>query len=69
MMKAEVTAENRPACNQVGTRAWYERKRGTHEDQSGVQILIVFLHELPIVLVCLLAVVLKEPSPMIYLKR
>ena len=36
MMNAEVTAENRPAYNEVGTRAWCERKRGTHEDQSGI---------------------------------
>ena len=39
----------------------------THEDQSCIQVLIVLLHELPIVFLRLLAVTLKEPSPVIFL--
>ena len=39
----------------------------THEDQSGVQILIVLLHELSIVLLSLLAVIIIELTPKILL--
>ena len=39
----------------------------THEYESGVQILVVLLHELFVVLLSLLAVVFEEPSPVILL--
>ena len=39
--------------------------RTAHEDKSRVQILVVFLHELLVVLLGLLAVVLEEPGPVI----
>ena len=56
MMKAEVTAENKPACG-PNERVWIRRTYGTHEDEGGVKILLILLHELLIVLVSLLAVV------------
>jgi hypothetical protein len=42
---------------------------GTHEDQGGVQILVILLHESPIVLLGLLAVVFIESSPVILLSE
>ena len=66
MMNAEATAENRPAfypCQRVSTKAI----RRTHEDKGCVQILVVLLHEFPVVLLGLLTIVLKEPSPVISL--
>jgi len=39
----------------------------THEDQGCVQVFIVLLHELLIVLLCLPAVGLKEPSLVIFI--
>ena len=39
----------------------------THEDQGGVQILVILLHELLVIFFRLLAVGLKEPSPVILL--
>ena len=38
--------------------------RITHEDKSGIEILVILLHELLVVFLSLLAVVLKEPGPM-----
>ena len=66
MMNAEVTAENRPAYHphqlaSTGT------PRETHKYQSCIQILIMLLHEILIILLSLLAVVLKELSPMVLL--
>jgi len=54
-MKADVTAENRPAystreanqCHDRGTDA----ETSTHEDQGGIQILIVLLHKVTVILV------------------
>ena len=65
MMNAEVTAENRPACDQVSTgiSKWHTK---THKNQSCVQVFIMLLHELPVILLCLLAVVLKKPSSVIF---
>ena len=40
----------------------------THEYQGGVQILVVFLHELLVVSISLFAVALKEPSSVILLR-
>ena len=66
MMNAEVTAENRPACRpRQHTSA--RNPCETHEYESGVQILVVLLHEFLIILLSLLAVVLEEPSPVILL--
>jgi hypothetical protein len=44
-----------------------EASHETHEDQGGVQILVVLLHEFPIVLLGLLAVVFVESSPVVLL--
>ena len=41
--------------------------RTTHEDESGVEILIILLHEFLVVLLGLLAVVFEEPGPVISL--
>ena len=67
MMNAEVTAENRPACH-PRQHASARTRCETHEYQSGVQILVVLLHELLVVLLSLLAVVFEEPSPVILLR-
>ena len=64
-MKAEVTAENKPACG-PNERVWIRRTYGTHEDEGGVKILLILLHELLIVLVSLLAVVPIEFRPRIF---
>ena len=55
-MKAEVTAENRPAygpSEHVRTWGIYE----THENEGGIEILLILLHELLVILLGLLAVV------------
>jgi hypothetical protein len=52
MTKAELTAENRPAWK----RSQHCSGKGnaeTHENQGGIEILIMFLHEFGIVLRCL----------------
>ena len=41
----------------------------THEDQSRVQVLVVFLYEFLIILLRLLAVVFVESSPMVLVGR
>ena len=41
----------------------------THEDESGIQILIVLLHELFIVILSLLAINLIELTPRVLLSR
>ena len=54
MTKAELTAENRPAWECVSTL--YDTvmsKAKTHEDQGGVEILVVLLHVLGVVFHCL----------------
>ena len=64
MMNAEVTAENRPACHRrqhTSARTVCE----THEDQGGVQILVVLLHKILVVLLGLLGIVLEESTPVI----
>jgi hypothetical protein len=50
-MKAEATAENRPACTGINAVADVNRQRSTHEDQGGVQVLIVLLHKVAVVLI------------------
>ena len=52
-MKADVTAENRPACppeKQMSTATDVNAKN-THEDQRGIQIFTVFLHKVTVVVV------------------
>ena len=67
-MKAEVTAENRPACDASDhVRTW--RIHGTHEDEGGVQVFVILLHELLVVLLSLLAVVLVESKPILLTGR
>ena len=64
-MKAEVTAENRPAygpSEHVRTWGIYE----THENEGGIEILLILLHELLVVLLSLLAVVPIEFRPRIF---
>jgi len=51
MTKAELTAENRPACECGSTFYGDRRKAETHEDQGGVEILVVLLHILGVVLI------------------
>ena len=66
MMKAEVTAENRPACDlsqHMYTRETYK----THEYQGRVEVLVISLVELLVVFFGYLAVVFIEPSPKLFL--
>ena len=51
--KAELTAENRPAWNENVMKVTTERRAGTHEDQGGVQILVVLLDIIRVILRCL----------------
>ena len=54
MMKADVTAENKPACTPIRTD---EHPNGgkletdAYEYQRGVQVFVVFLHKVAIVLI------------------
>ena len=66
MIKAEVTAEKRPACDQVSTCTGTPVYK-THKDQGCIQILIVLLHKLLIILLSLLVVVLVEFVPALLL--
>ena len=66
MINAEVTAENKPACV-TGQHAFTKTPCGTHEDQGGVQVLVMFLEELLVVLFCHFTVVLVELIPVILL--
>ena len=49
MMKAELTAKNRPAY-ECGQRCAERGTAETHEDQGGVDVLVVLLHVFGIVL-------------------
>ena len=62
MMKAEVTAENRPAWD-PSQHISIQEIRKTHEDQRCVKILVVSLVEFLVVFLGDLAVVPKKPSP------
>jgi len=53
-MKADVTAENRPAYSpetQIKITIEVDAETTTHEDQGGVQVLIVLFHKVTVVLV------------------
>ena len=66
MMKAEATAENRPACDpRQYTGIW--SVCGTYEDQRCVQVFIIFVHKLLIILISFLAVVVIESSAKVFL--
>ena len=58
-MKAEVTAEKRPACD-LGEYMWTWGKYETHEDEGGIKILLILLHEFLVILLSLLMVVAIE---------
>ena len=64
MMNAEVTAENRPACD-TDQRVFTQTPRGTYEDESRVQIFSVSLEEFLIVLFSYLAIVIVELNLMV----
>ena len=66
MMNAEVTAENRPACKS-GQHIVDMRDINTHKDQRGVQVFVVFLGELPVILLSFAAVHLVELGSVILL--
>ena len=68
MMNVEVTAENRPACH-PRQHAPARTPCETHEDQSGVQVLVVLFHKILVVLLGLLGIVLEELTPVIFLSR
>ena len=68
MIKAEVTAENKPAyipgqCEPIETR------RETDENQGRAQVFVMFLEKFLVIFLGDLAVVLVEPSPMSLLSR
>ena len=63
-MKADVTAENRPACYLVSARRLPKPDK-THEDETGIQILTALLHELLVVLLSLLVIGRIEFTPRI----
>ena len=65
MINAEVTAENKEPVPPVSVGS--SNPSRTHEDQSYVQILVIFLQELFIKLFSHLAVILVETSTTILL--
>lgn len=66
MMKAVVTAENKPACDPSEyMQTW--GTHGTHKYEGHVQVFVIFLDEVPIVLFSLHVIVIIEPTPMILL--
>lgn len=65
-MKADVTAENKPAYFPPEKEHWHRDRIGhkgerkTHKDQGGVQVSATFLHEVTVVFVgCTLEVVVE----------
>jgi len=68
MMKAEVTAENRPACDS-GQPVCIQVARGTHEYQRHVQILATSLIKPSVILLGHLAVILVESEANILRSR
>jgi hypothetical protein len=53
-MKADATAENRPAYSRTArfrSRArWNRKRKGTHEYQGGAQVIVVFLDKVAVVI-------------------
>ena len=62
MIKAEVTAESRPACNQR-QRGPGKTTCGPHKNQRSIQILIILPNQLSVILFCLPAVRFVELGP------
>ena len=50
MTKAELTAENRPACECCQACVMKKGSEETHEDEGGVEIIIILLHVVCVVL-------------------
>jgi len=68
MMKAEVTAENRPACD-PGQHAGIRPTGETHKYQGRVQILIICLVEFLVILLGHLVIILVESRTKIFRSR
>jgi len=68
MMNAEVTAENRPACD-LSQHMCTWTSPTTYKYQCCVQILVIFLHELPVVFIGFLSVMFVEQGAKIFLAR
>jgi len=66
MMNAEVAAENRPACDLSQYMCTWTSPT-TYKYQCGVQIVVVFLHELPAIFIGFLPVLFVEQSAEIFL--
>jgi len=66
MMNAEVMAENRPACDLSQHMCAYTSPT-TYKYQHCVQILVIFLHELPVIFISFLSVLLIKQSAEIFL--
>jgi len=64
MMKAEVTAENRPAFH-PSQYACIRVTHETHKYQGGVQVLVILLDELFVIVLRLLAIYFIEVCPVI----
>ena len=65
MIKAEVTAENKPACN-TSQDGYIREARRTREYQGRVQVFVVSLVELLVVFLGDLAVVFIEPDAKLF---
>ena len=50
MMKAELTAENRPACERCQRDIVVNGSTRTHKNQGGVEIVVVLLHVIGVIL-------------------
>jgi len=52
-MKADVTAENRPACPPIKTNEQRDQfnAKNTYEDQRGIQVFTVFLRKVTVIVV------------------
>ena len=61
MINAEVTAENRPACD-LGQYSLVRETCQTHEYQRRVQVFVISLHEFLVIFLGHLAVIFVEPS-------
>ena len=64
-MKAEVTAENRPACDS-SQHTHIRETRNTHEDQRRVEVLVISLVEFLVVFLSDLAVVFVESGSKLF---
>lgn len=67
-MNAEVTAENRPACY-PNQHMFIRIPRRTYEDESRIQVLLMFLEEVLVVPSRHLAIIIVESSLVVLLSR